>query len=144
MYCPVNLRCDDRLRNVLEIFANICKLSETFGDKRFQKFSQLSDPTCLLICIVGGSLFIQSLKMSDRNGVIFHREQILFKFLFQQSKRPFKKSYKFPFQFNTVLLNCNMRRVKLLGMFSHRSPFCDVERYPEQSISIRSFGQTHG
>ena len=38
-YCPVNLRCDDRLRNVLEIFANIRKLSETFGDKNFQKFS---------------------------------------------------------------------------------------------------------
>ena len=82
--------------------------------------------------------------MSDRNGVIFHREQILFKFLFQQSKRPFQKLHNFPFQFNAILLNFNMCGVKLLGMFSHRSPFCDVEHYPEQGISIRSIGQTHG
>ena len=82
--------------------------------------------------------------MSDRNGVILHREHILFKFLFQQSKRPFKKLHNFPFQFNTILLNFNMCGVKLLGMFPHRSPFCDVEHYPEQGISIRSFGKTHG
>ena len=117
----------------LQIFANFQKLLETKVSKSFH--SHLVRRVCLFALLEGLCLF-RVFKMSDRNGVIFHREQILFKFLFQQSKRPFKKLYNFPFQFNTILLNFNMRGVQLLGMFSYRSPFCDVEHYPEQSISI--------
>ena len=122
----------------LQIFANFQKLLETKVSKSFHSY--LTRNVCLFALLEGLCLF-SVIRYSIRMELFFYQEHSLFIF-FQPRKRVFKKLYILlnPIQFYQTLI-C----VVYGYMLCFRPvPFCDVEHYPEQGISIRWSGQTSG